>query len=297
MVCVKAGRYLDRHRGWVELTPGPGAITYVSQDSAAFRERPECFLPASAEQQAVRSGETMRWSPAAPVLSPTPAKPASRRGFHFDARTKRWVDGRTRSATPRPRPPHAPAGTAAPPPIASPWDLGPTPKAAPAPPRCQVRHEPDAISTQLTLAARGELWGIAERRTGKDDLEVGGLLFGELEGERMIVRRATESPGRRERDRFSFDSQADLAEAERLHADEGLQLLGVWHSHAERGHSQLSGMDLRSAAAWRQELDAPVLFALLSRDAAGRWQFHPHICREPSFRGGASILAPSRLLR
>lgn len=96
----------------------------------------------------------------------------------------------------------------------------------------------------LTLAGTAALW----RRIVADyPRESCGLLIGRVEGRRHRVERVVATGNRRsERDRFEIDPRELLA-ATRAARAEGLELLGVWHSHPDAA-ARPSERDL--AGAW-----------------------------------------------
>ena len=261
----------------------------MSEDSDLARQYPEAFKPAATRDSAIRSEDEIRVYGGADALIVYEATATS---------TPTIRPGRQRRSPVRYSRSSSTATSATPADAKPAWDLGPGPTPTSIPPTCVRRFEPDEISAELRAQAQHDLRGIAGRTTGRDELEVGGLLLGRREGSRMIVLKATESGPNCIRGRFdfTFDLEHDLALAARLHEQEGLELCGIWHSHPVRGYSELSDTDLRAAASWRMNLGVDAfLFTLMARDQAGRWSWYPFVARQ-SDHNGPDVIRPSRTI-
>lgn len=304
MKCVRPLTFRDSYLGVTEYKPD---VSFVSTEAEVYLRHPDHFEKADERQQKLRDRELI----SAPLAGPdairvvgertTPTTRPRRRGsIRFDKRSQQWIEQaparnpRVRAATKDLRADRRTSSRSAS--DARPWDLGPTPETqgiAVLP--CRRVHTPDEIGTELRSAARRDLRGIAGRTTGVDGSEIGGFLFGRRDGLRFVVSKATESGQNcvRRRDEFIPDLEHDLQVALRLYEQEGLELLGAWHTHPTRGWTALSDQDLRSAAGWRAMLGAETLLSgLVVRDQAGRWATHMFVCRG-SAHGGADTLAPS----
>ena len=92
--------------------------------------------------------------------------------------------------------------------------------------------EPAATTLVLTAAQFEELKQIVAAGYPH---EVCGLLVGRLEGPRVEIERVVQAENlnkERARDRYELDPQAFIR-ADRAAREDGLEILGIWHSHPE----------------------------------------------------------------
>jgi integrative and conjugative element protein (TIGR02256 family) len=168
------------------------------------------------------------------------------------------------------------------------------------PPRvatCVLRDRP-SITTRIRLPARQSLFTIADRTTGVDGLESGGLLFGPPHADGLVEVLSASAPGPeavRERDLYRPDLGHDLelAESARLAGGGATLAIGFWHVHPS-GWRSPSRTDLESFPVWRREvLQVQRLVALILVPEGRSWAIEAFTVRAGF--GGLDIAERSRV--
>jgi integrative and conjugative element protein (TIGR02256 family) len=104
-------------------------------------------------------------------------------------------------------------------------------------PECAIAYRQSRTRVRLAASARADLVAIAERTSGQDGAESGGLLFGSVSEDLSLVEIVTVGgPGPkaiRESHRFQPDGKHDMALADRVRAESAgsIRELGLWHTH------------------------------------------------------------------
>jgi len=103
---------------------------------------------------------------------------------------------------------------------------------------CEIAYSHSGTRVRLAASARADLVAIAERMSGRDGAEAGGLLLGSVAKDLSLVEIvAGGGPGPkaiRERDRYQPDAEHDAAVAARACGESGgtSTEVGCWHTHA-----------------------------------------------------------------